>query len=86
MSKEIEKIWGQLKTQKDELRVQAHLARAELREELEELEGKWQKAEQKFSRIQDNAIETTLEMKDSAKVIMQEISVAHDRIKQRLDD
>ena len=86
MNKEIEDFWEQLKTQKDEMRVRAHLARAELREELEELEEKWGKAEAKFNRLQDEAIESTEEMKNSTKVIMEEISSAYDRIKQRLND
>ncbi len=86
MNSDIEKFWEKLKTERDEMRVQAHLARAEFREEWNEAEEKWQKVEQKLSRIQDQAIETTDEMQSSAKVIMEEISSAYARIKQRLDD
>ena len=86
MSSDIGKFWEKLKTERDEMMVQAHLARAEFRDEWEEVEEKWQKAEQKLSHIQDQAIETTAEMQSSAKVIMEEISSAYDRIKKRLDD
>jgi DNA repair exonuclease SbcCD ATPase subunit len=86
MNSDIEKFWEKLKTERDEMRVQAHLARAEFREEWNEVEEKWQKVEQKLSRIQDQAIETTDEMQSSAEVIMEEISSAYDRIQRRLDD
>ena len=86
MSNDIEDFWEKLKTQRDEMRVQAHLARAEFREELEELEQKWQKAEQAFDRLQDEAVETTAEMQQSAKVVMEEIGKAYERIRKRLND
>lgn len=86
MNKEIEKIWEQLKSQRDELRVRAQLAEYELRDEWEVVEKKWHKAEGKFQHLQDEATESTAEMKYSAKVIMGEISDAYDRIKVRLKD
>ena len=58
MSSDIDDLWEKLKAQRDEMRVQAHLARAEFRDEWEELEEKWQKAERKLERIQDQAVET----------------------------
>jgi hypothetical protein len=86
MNKDIEKFWEQLKTQRDELRVRAHLARAELTEELDVIEIKWQEAEKKFEHFQDEAIETTTEMKKSLHIILDEISGTFERIKHRLDD
>ena len=86
MSSDIEDFWEKLKTQRDEMKVQAHLARAEFRDEWNEVEEKWQKAELAFDRVQDQAIETTAEMQHSAKVIMEEIASTYGRIKERLDD
>lgn len=86
MNSDIEDFWKKLKTQRDEMQVQAHLARAELRDEWEEVEKKWQQAEHKFDRLQDQAVETTAEMQRSARVIMEEIAKTYDRIKQRLDE
>jgi DNA repair exonuclease SbcCD ATPase subunit len=83
---DIDDFWDKLKTQRDEMRVQSSLARAEFRDEMEEIEQKWQKAEQVFDHLQDKAVETTAEMQSSAKVVMEEISSAYDRIRQRLDD
>ena len=82
---DIDDLWENLKTQRDEMRVQAHLARAEFRDEWDELEKKWQKAEQAFGRLQDQAVETTTEMQRSTKVVMEEIASAYDRIRKRLD-
>ncbi len=86
MGNDIEDLWEKLKTQRDEMRVQASLARAEFRDEWEELEEKWQKAEQTFDRMQDQAVETTAEMQRSAKVVFEEIGNAYERIRQRLDE
>jgi DNA repair exonuclease SbcCD ATPase subunit len=86
MADEIEDLWERLKTERDDMRVQAHLARAEFRDEWEKLEKKWQKAEQEFERLQDQAVETTAEMQRSAKVVMEEIGNAYERIRQRLND
>jgi DNA repair exonuclease SbcCD ATPase subunit len=86
MNSDINDFWEKLKTQRDEMKVQAHLARAEFRDEWNEVEEKWQKAEQALNRVQDQAIETTAEMQKSAQVIMEEIASTYERIKQRLDD
>jgi DNA repair exonuclease SbcCD ATPase subunit len=86
MSDDINDFWEKLKAQRDEMKVQAHLARAEFRDEWDEVEKKWQKAEQKLQRVQDHAIETTTEMQRSAKVVMEEIASTYQRIKKRLDD
>jgi DNA repair exonuclease SbcCD ATPase subunit len=83
---DIDDFWEKLKTQRDEMRVQANLARAEFRDEMEELEQKWQKAEQAFDHLQDKAVETTAEMQSSAKLVMEEVASAYDRIRQRLND
>ena len=86
MSDDINDFWEKLKAQRDEMKVQAHLARAEFRDEWDEVEKKWQKAEQKLHHVQDQAIETTTEMQRSAKVVMEEIASTYQRIKERLDD
>ena len=52
MSDDINDFWEKLKAQRDEMKVQAHLARAEFRDEWDEVEKKWQKAEQKLHHVQ----------------------------------
>ena len=52
MNKDLNALWERLKTQRDELRLKAHLASAELKDEWEELEDKWQYAEVKLNKLQ----------------------------------
>ena len=86
MSNEVRDLWSTLKTQRDELRLQMHLARAELRKEWDDVEKKWRDAEQKFDTVLDDAGETAREAQGVLKVVGEEISAAYDRIKARLDD
>lgn len=86
MNDDFEKLWQKIKTQRDELRVQSHLAQAEFKDEWGELEKKWESAEQNLKQLQGEAKETTDELVSSAKVVMDELSSAYDRIKERLSD
>jgi len=86
MNSDLDALWGQLKTRRDELQVKAHLARAEIRDEWEELEDKWKYAEKKLDKLQHEAKDSAVELGDSAKIVLEEISQAYDRIKQRLSD
>lgn len=86
MAEDFEKLWQKVKTQRDELRVQSHLAQAELKDEWQELEKKWDKAERNLKQFQDDAKETTDEWVASSRVVMEELSSAYDRIKTRLRD
>jgi hypothetical protein len=84
MNEDFEKLWEKVKTQRDELRVQSHLAQAELKDEWQELEQKWDGAEKNLKQLQGEAKETTDELVASARVVMEELSSAYDRIKERL--
>jgi len=84
MKDDLEKLWQKIKTQRDELRVQGHLAKAEFEDEWQELELKWEAAEKNLKHLQGEAKETTEEWRKSAKVVMEEISTAYDRIRSRL--
>ncbi len=86
MNEDFEKLWQKVKTQRDELRVQSRLAQAELKDEWQELEKKWDSAEKNLKQVQEEAKETGDELVASAKVVMEELSSAYDRIKGRLSD
>lgn len=86
MNKDLANFWELLKQQRDELRIRALIAKAELQEEWAVLEQKWQKAEKQIFRLQDDAIESTTEMKQAAQIIMEEISRAYKHFKERLHD
>lgn len=86
MNTDIENFRDLLKTQRDELIVRAHLAKADLKDEWKVLEEKWKIADKKFHHLQDEAIESSEEMKNSTHIIMEEISIAYKRIRARLGD
>ncbi len=86
MTEDFEKLWQKVKTQRDELRVQSHLAQAELKDEWQELEKMCDKAVRNLKKFQDDAKETTDEWVASSRVVMEELSSAYDRIKARLRD
>ena len=50
-----DKLVGDLATQRDELRVQLHLLKAEAQDEWEGLEKKWQHLESRMGRVGDSA-------------------------------
>ena len=78
--------WENLKNQRDELKVQSHLAKAELKDEWQELEKKWVVVEKQLHTLQQEAKESTDEFAGSAKIVMDELSAAYTRIKGRLKD
>ena len=84
MNEDVDKLWRKIRTQRDELRVRSHLARAEFEDEWRELELKWEAAEKNLKHLKGEAKETTDEWRASAKVVMEELSAAYDRIKHRL--
>lgn len=82
----LEETWQRLKTQRDEIKVQIHLAQAELKDELEELEPKWQEAQQKFEELKQGSEEVATDVQNAVKVVVDELSTAYARIKRRLND
>ena len=86
MNDDLEIMWDKIKTQRDELRVRSHLAKAEFRDEWQELELKWETTEKNLNHLQKEAKETTEDVKTSAKIVLEELSSAYDRIKDRLKD
>lgn len=85
MSKDFEEIWAKLKAERDELRVQAHLATAEVKDELEELEKARHDVEKRMREFKDDAVEVSTEIRTSTKVIKEELRSTYQRIKSRLD-
>jgi predicted nucleic acid-binding Zn-ribbon protein len=77
MSDDLDKAVQNLKTLRDEIRVQIHLAKAEIKDEWEELEPKFEEMEEKLSGAAE-------ETRDVVNVIAEELSSAYRRIKERL--
>lgn len=80
-----DKLWSELRTQRDDLRVQVHLAEAELKDEWEEVEGKYQDARGKFDDLRKRTGEATDDARETLDVVLEEIGLAYGRVKQRLE-
>ena len=83
-NEKLENLWQELKTERDELRVQMHLAKAELRDEWEELEERYAVAQKKFDELKKGTGEIASETKTTLSIIVDEISAAYQRVKLRL--
>lgn len=86
MDERVKAFYAQLKSQRDELRVQIHLGAADLRDEWKEAEKKWQRAERKFDEMAEEAGEAAKETKATLNVIGEELASTYKRIRERLHD
>ena len=55
---DIDDLIGALRTQRDDLRVRLHLLKAELRDEFNDLEGKWEHLESRAGHLKDASQES----------------------------
>ncbi len=79
-----EELVDKLRRQRDELRVQLHLASMEAREEWEVLEGKWSLLNTKMKQIADEVTHSGREVGASLGKIGQEIESGYQRIQKLL--
>lgn len=86
MDDRLEKTWEEVKTHRDELRVQIHLAKAELKDEYEKLEPEFKKAQAKFEELADEAEDKAQELGHAFSVIAEEMAGTYRRIKGRLSE
>ena len=78
---EMQKILDSLAQQRDELIVQAHLAKLEAMEEWESMEGKLTQLRTKAGLVGDSAEDTARNVKAAAKQLAEEIARGYDRIR-----
>ena len=77
---DIDDIVESLKQQKDEIKLQIHLARAEARDEWPELEKKFDDFKIKADSLRKEAGETTGDVTEAAKLVGEEIKHGFDRM------
>lgn len=78
---DLEKLMATLAQQRDELNLQMHLAKAEAKDEWDELEGKWQQAQGKLAQVQAAAGESLDDVRAAASLLAEEIKNGYDRIR-----
>ncbi len=83
-SEKLEKLVATIKTQRDEIRLQLHLLKAEAKEEWDDLEGKWHHLEPKLKQLRDGAIESGDEIGAATSQLAEEIGHAYRRLRDAL--
>jgi hypothetical protein len=78
---ELKKLEEAVLQQRDELRVKLHLAKADARDEWEELERKWAEAQIKFDQVQKAAGESSEGIEAAAKLLGEELLKGYERIR-----
>jgi hypothetical protein len=81
LPEEMKKLQDALLQQRDELRVKLHLAKADVRDEWEELEHKWAEVQSKFSQVQKTADKSMDDIEAAARLLAEEIQRGYDRIR-----
>lgn len=77
----LESLKAELVQTRDELRVQMHLAKADARDEWEELEGKWSEFEQKMDKVEDAAEEAAKDVGEALSALGSEIKAGYKRLR-----
>lgn len=80
LSDEIDK----LRELRDELRVQAELGRAELRDRWHELEKSWHQLEGRMKLARDGAREDSQNVREAARLLANELRDSYEHLRKRL--
>lgn len=79
-----ERVMAELRRQRDEIRLQLHLGKAELKEEWEVLERKWEHLEERMEGVADEARDASREVGAAFGLVADELGEAYRRIRSRL--
>jgi len=81
----LEELIGKLKQERDELRVQMHLAKAEAKDEWQELEKKWEELENKLAALKRETKDASKDIGAALGLLSKEIASAYKRIRKKLE-
>ncbi len=81
---DLKKLVEDLKQQRDEINVQLHLAKAEVRDEWDTLEVKWEEVKGKMAGVNEAATQTKESITSAAALLVEEIKQGYERIKKTL--
>ena len=84
IKKEFGNLYEKLKVERDEIKLQLHLASMEAKEEFENAEKQWVLVKARANEIADDTKETTQEFIAKARIVGEELKDTYHRIKQRL--
>ena len=80
-SDDVQDEFETLRTLRDELKVQVHLAAVEARDAYDELEHKWDHAEAKLKVLGEEAADSAEKVSDALKLALDEIRIGYDNLK-----
>ncbi|WP_372748323.1 hypothetical protein [Litorivivens sp.] len=84
-SKNTQEDWLQnIKTERDEIRVRMHLAAADLHDEWEELEKRWEHLKSKSRDVGEAASESAEDVGVALELLAEELKAGYRRIRQRM--
>jgi len=75
-----------LKRQRDEIRVQMHLAKAEAKEEFSKLEERWEDLQKRIKSAGNEAVNAGKEVKNAVGIVAEELVEAYKRVKKKLNE
>lgn len=82
--KELEELLEQLKSERDDLNVRMHLAKAEAREQWEAAENQWRSFKQKSEKVLTEIDRTSSEVKQALILLAEELKAGYRRIREQL--
>ena len=81
---DLKKLVGDLTQQRDELNVKLHLAKAEVRDEWDKLDTKWEEIKGHMSTVSKEAEKTAESVTTAAGLLAEELKKGYERIKNAL--
>jgi len=78
---ELDKLMASLAQQRDELKLQMHLAKSEARDEWTQLEAKWEQAQGKLAQAQGIAGDTLDEVRAATSLLAEELKRGYERMR-----
>ncbi|MFD2229247.1 pre-mRNA-splicing factor SPF27 family protein [Alkalimarinus sediminis] len=81
---ELKSVSDAIKQQRDEINLQLHLAKGEVKDDLEDLEEKWRQLMDKMSEISQEAESAGRDILESAKELGTQIKEGYERIKAKI--
>ena len=82
--KELDRILQELQRQRDELNLRIHLAKADAKDEWQELEKKWQEMKPKLDAAGGEAVKTSENVLTGLQLALEEMRKGYERIRDRL--
>ena len=82
--RDFDRLVDELKQQRDELLLKIHLAKAEAKDEWEELEDKWQNLQQRLPEAHKTASESADNIGAALGLVAEEIGKAYKRLRDTL--